>query len=407
MAESKAPTIDALAVAYLSAQGKNQVEIADALGLSQSSVSRLYKEVKGQFITKTFCEDKVGSAQMKLVLQRVSPKHVLGDKLQELAAKTEGGRAPVVYSVPMPPTDDHARNMEEFALQAAPIVKELLQRVRKTVGVAWGNTIWQTTQVLRTLVHHPWRQKDFPIDFIPLCGDPMLNSLERYADRTSSRVASELSKIVNGEIVRPIWLGLVPAFLPRNRFSKKDMKVLDRFIHLIPQYGRVFGAQKPRSRGGAPLAQDLDMILTAAGSSKHPIGFGRGPLLHLEDREAEVLASHIYGDIGGVFVPKPYRNEKKPAEKPKPHPLVQELTRLWTGLKMEHLMACATRSFAEESGQGGRPGVTLLAFEKDLDIIVLEAVRRGLVNHLIVGSHLEAALLDRLKDMPSPPGSPV
>ncbi len=355
MPPSKEPGIDELSVAYLAAEGKNQIEIARILNLSQSAVSRLYTTVKKTHIKTTFCEEKVSADTLQQIRRRTS-RHDLEDRLKELARKN-GQEGPVVHSIFMPEGSDRTPPVELFAARAAPVVYNLVKQVRKSVGVAWGNTLWQTTQHLRSFVEAPWR-KEAPIEFIPLCGDPLVDTLnaKRYADRTSSRIASELSKIVNGDGPQPAWLGLVPAFIPRT-FSEREKKVIDRLIDLVPYYGRIFGPRNRNKRHERPLAEDLDMILTAAGDSERPVGFGQGPLLQLEADEAKELGEHIYGDIGGVLIPKLDHTSKKTAPGQK---LVEELSGLWTGLKMEHLEVCARQAFAEHGDRGKMPGVTLL-----------------------------------------------
>jgi len=391
MADPKRVSIEALSVAYLAAGGKTQIEIARILGLSQTAVSRMYSEVRTTYVKTTFCEDKVDREVLEKIRRRTS-RHHLEDRLKALAEKN-GHQGPMVHSIFLPDVSDDAPQVHRFAVEAAPGVYNLLKQVRKTVGVAWGNTLWQTTQHLRTFLEGPWRQ-DFPIEFIPLCGDPLVDSVkaQRYADRTSSHIASELSKIVNGDGPRPLWLGLVPAFIPRT-FNGSERRAIDRFIDLGPHYGRIFGPRNRSQGTERPLAEDLDMILTAAGSSKYPVRFGQGPLLQLEDGAAKMLEDCIHGDIGGALVPKFDQSDKKKAPGQN---LVAELNGLWTGLKMEHLKVCAQSAFAEDSGRGKRPGVTLLAYRKELGDVVCQAVRWGLVNHLIIGSPLEAAIENAL-----------
>jgi hypothetical protein len=397
MPDSKEPTIDELAVAYLAAEGRTQMEIARTLNLSQSAVSRLYATVKQTHIRTIFCTEKVSAGAMQEILRRTS-RHALEARLKELAGNN-GQQGPVVHSIFVP---EGSLSVEQFAEGAAPVVHNLMKQVRKTVGVAWGSVLWQTTQKLRAIVEGPWREKN-PVGFIPLCGDPLVDSLktEINIDRTSSRIASELSRIVNGDAQRPEWLGLVPAFIPRT-FSERDRKVIDRLIDLVPFYGRIFGPRDRNKSHARPLAEDLDMILTAAGDSVHPVGFGQGPLLQLEPDAAKELGKHIHGDIGGVLIPNFDQQSKRitPGQK-----LVKELTDLWTGLKMEHLEACARQAFAEDADRGKRPGVTLLGYRKELADVVLQAVQRGLVNHLIVGSPLESAIEKKLPLKPATPSS--
>jgi hypothetical protein len=382
---TKQPPLQALAVAYLTAQGRRQKDIAQILNISQAAVSRLYKEVKDVYIETKFREDQVDQQILEQIRRMAAPE-AIGAKLKALA-EVSGNPGPIVYRIPT--AGEYP--VEEFASAAAAICKELLSRARATVGVAWGNTIWHVSQALRVLPpQSPWRQQS-PIEFVPLCGDPLMDSVEVYADRTSSRIASELSKTVNGDVARrPAWLGLVPAFIPRNTFADSELRVIDRLIDLVPQYGRIFGARVPSGTAKQPTAADLDMILTAAGSAEHPVGFGQSPLLKLESKEAKILTENIFGDIGGVLVPKP--RERRGTESAT-HPLVQELTRHWTGLKMEHLSACSARAFHHGGALGDRPGVVLLGFGADRAPVVVNAVRRGLVNHLVLGTDLESAVL--------------
>jgi hypothetical protein len=387
MPESPEEDIDALCVAYLAAQGRTQIDIARTLNLSQSAVSRLYARVKDTYIKTVFCEEKLSAEMSQKVRLRTCP-HAVEERLKALAKKYDQ-EGPVVHSIFIRAGSDEVEQFEQFAAGAAPIVLNLLKQVRKTVGVAWGRTLWQTAQHLRSLVEAPWRATD-PINFIPLCGEPLVDTqnAQAYADRTSSRIASELSRIANGDKPRPVWLGAVPAFIPRT-FSERDQKVIDRLIDLVPYYGRIFGPRNRKRRHERPLVEDLDMILTAAGDSKHPVGFGKTPLLQLDAREAQELTDQIYGDIGGVLIPKTNPNSKKITSGKS---LVGELTHLWTGLKMEHLQLCARQAFAEHGDHGRRPGVTLLGYREGLADLVCQAVQRGLVNHLIIGSALEPTI---------------
>ena len=221
-----------------------------------------------------------------------------------------------------------------------------------------------------------------------------MDSDDVYADRTSSRIASELSKTVNGDNARrPVWLGLVPAFIPRNTFTPEELKIIGRFIDLVPQYDRIFGPRDSTGSAAQAVAANLHMILTSAGSAEHPVGFGRSPLLRLAEDEAKMLTESIYGDIGGVLVPKLVC---APGENPVPNPLLEQIALHWTGLRMTHLKSCSAQAFAQDNASGVRPGVVLLGFGADRAHVAVEAARLGLVNHLIVGSDLATAIDDLL-----------
>jgi len=384
--------IDALAAAALAAQGNTQIEIAAALDLSQSAVSRLLRSVQDYIhIERRFRWDALEASVQQEVRRRISHRDI-GDRVAQLA-REHGQPAPTVHVAPVGEAAQPGLRFDTFAGHAAMTLRELLEEVRGRVGVAWGSTLWHTTQALRSILpQHPFRER-IPIEFVPLCGDPLIDSKdlhERYADRTSSRIVSELSKAVNGDEPRPAWLGLVPAFIPRE-FKGKEIKVIDRLIDLVPQYPRIFGPRiAPPRPMPAPIAGDLHMVITAAGPSKRPLGFGRNPLLGLSEAESARLAANIHGDIGGVLLPRLTDGPGKQGHEPAPHPLVQELTRRWTGLKIEHLKECSSRAFSERSKS--RPGVTLLSFGADHVGVVLETVRLGLANHLIIGSDLEEAM---------------
>jgi len=324
--------------------------------------------------------------------------HEIGDRLARLA-RDHGHPPPSVVVAPMGDVTDLGAQFDTFATHAAMALRDLLEEVRGRVGVAWGSTLWHTTQALRSILpQRPFRER-IPVEFVPLCGDPLIDSQERYADRTSSRIVSELSKAVNGDEPRPPWLGLVPAYIPRT-FKPHQIRVIEQLIDLAPQYPRIFGPRtKPSRPMPAPIADDLHMIITAAGPAKRPLGFGRNPLLGLSDAESKLLAENIHGDIGGVLLPRPPGPPGDSAPEPQPHPLVLELTARWTGLRIEHLKACATRAFAEQSKS--RPGVALLSFGVSHAEVVLEAVRQGLVNQLIIGSDLEEVISRALP--PAPP----
>src|ERR1035441_10456042 len=269
-------SIDALAAAALAAQGKTQIEIAAALELSQSAVSRLLRDVQDYIrIERSFDWDRLTPTVQQEVRRRMSHREI-GDRVAGLAREF-GQPAPDVHVVPLEAVTELGPQFDAFAAHAAQVLRDLLEEVRGRVGVAWGSTIWHTTQALRSILpQRPFRER-IPIEFVPLCGDPLIDSQERYADRTSSRIVSELSKAVNGDEPRPAWLGLVPAFIPRT-FKRNEIRVIDRLIDLAPQYPRIFGPRIAPSRPmAAPIAGDLHMIITAAGPSKRPLGFGRNP----------------------------------------------------------------------------------------------------------------------------------
>jgi DNA-binding transcriptional regulator LsrR (DeoR family) len=391
MPASREVSIDALAAAALSAQGKTQIEIAATLELSQSAVSRYLRDVQDYlWIERRFQWDKLEPSVQQEVRRRMSPREIT-ERVARLA-KEHDQPAPTVHVVPVGEKQDKGSQFETFAAHAAVELRNLLEDVQGRVGVAWGSTLWHTTQALRAILPQRPLRELAPIEFVPLCGDPLIDASkdqESYADRTSSRIVSDLSEAVNGDKSRPAWLGLVPAYIPPVFTRKGEIQVIDRLIDLVPRYPEIFG---PRTGDPPhpPIAGDLHMIITAAGPSKRPRGFGTNALLGLDQKQTQELAENIYGDIGGVLLPRLKDAPGKRGDKSAPHPLVRELTNRWTGLRLEHLKACSARAFSERSRS--RPGVTLLCFGDSHVEVVKEAVRTGLVNQLIIGSDLEEAL---------------
>jgi DNA-binding transcriptional regulator LsrR (DeoR family) len=380
------PSIDELAVAFLAARGYNQTEIAKMLGLSQPAVSRLMQRVKDDYLQLRFCEERLQPEQMARVQRRVMASR-LASQLERIA-RENGHPCPAVHIVPVEDPQD-VRSV--FAARAAVVLKDMLSRVAPgesvesaNVGVAWGNTLARVCHELRLLPPRtPWRVS--PIRFVPLCGDPVIDEAQPHADRTASRIAADLNEIVNATSLRPPWLGLVPAFIPRPWDNLENPQIRG-FCQGLPGYKKVFGN---KAEGIVGLVENLDMIITAAGTDSFPLG-GTSFLLDLLPEEATALTAGIYGDIGGVLLPKrpDHPSEGLSAQ------VIGDLTNRWQGMKIEHLENCARKAFETDYVNGNRPGVTLLSYRKDKREVILEGVKRGLLNHLIISSDLAKELED-------------
>jgi hypothetical protein len=275
----------------------------------------------------------------------------------------------------------------DFAHQAAPYVASLLMRDSvKNCGVTWGYMLSDLCIALRQL-NRPARWKKEEVGINPLSGDPIRERSKGESPAlTSSNIAAELGRIVNGEQYRAPWLGLVPAFIPEE-FSPRAVAVIDRMVYMVPDYATIFGKEKTKPE--ACLAGRLDMLLTSVGTVENPLGFGNGRLLASLGPKLTALKSEIRGDIGGVLLPR---------DKTRPSPLVSMIERRWKGIRRGHLQACARRA-AGEDPLSGRPGVVLLSLGKERAEAVAAAVAEGLVNHLVVDQELETALEERLANL--------
>jgi len=371
------------AVAYLAAQGSTQTEIARTLNVSQSAVSRLLAKVEEEkaYLVKQppyrFKDEAVGPELMREVLRRVSPKQI-ADDLDTLARKNGCLRGPVVRVFPINRSTEasQADRFRAFAAQAAPYVYSLINRdTVKICGVMWGYMLHDLAGELRKL-QADWKRTEVRV--VPLSGDPVQQSQEPPS-LTSSNIAAELGRIVNGETYRAPWLGVVPALIPEV-FKGRDRKAIERFIKMVPDYEAIFGKDVDDERA---LANHLDALLSSVGTNARPLGFGSGRLLASLGRRVESLKSDIYGDLGGVLLP---RDVSQPTD------LVRTIETCWTGIKRSHMERCAKRG-ATDDVHSGRPGTIILSLGADRAPVIAAAVSQGLVNHLIIDQELEQALL--------------
>ena len=86
--------------------------------------------------------------------------------------------------------------------------------------------------------------------------------------------------------------------------------------------------------------------------------------------------------MGGVCFPRPNLN-RAAAQK------LESVDKRWTGLRIEHLIACAKRS---ENPFKGPPGVVVISSGKARASFIYELVKRGLINHLIIDDVLAQEL---------------
>jgi hypothetical protein len=258
-----------------------------------------------------------------------------------------------------------------FAKSAAPHVRALLDR-SSICGVTWGRMLMNVIQALGESPSTA-RAKGLA-EFIPLAGEPMGNEPTKSS---SSTLASDLARILRAESYHARSLTMVPAFIPKE-FTAPERKVLAKLIARSADYGDIFGRAGRRGRD-AGLVYRLDCVITSVGYK--PLGFQLGSVLDSAERE------WFIGDVGGVLLEKPglKTGARRRAEK---------VVARWTGLTADSLLACATR--ARVTGAEGGPGVVVISAGPERARVVLEAVGRGLVNHLLIDVALEQALADLL-----------
>ena len=86
------------------------------------------------------------------------------------------------------------------------------------------------------------------------------------------------------------------------------------------------------------------------------------------------LRSLIAVEVGGVCIPRPDLTTREQC-------VFDTIQGSWTGLRLEHLETCARRNTDPNTGS---PGVVVVSAGPNRAKSILELIKRGMVNHLIV-----------------------
>jgi DNA-binding transcriptional regulator LsrR (DeoR family) len=364
--------LEAQTAAYLYSLGNDQARIKEVLGVSQGEVSRLLATARreGWLQMRCILPDGVVQEIEQLVFAN---RNQLRDRLDHEARAHD---APPVRGIRVLPggaaaTDPAGWNLrlERFGRAAAARFQELLPRMRVT-GVAWGKTIAGLVGGLRQSPPQGQSPAE-PVHFFPITGEPLTNP---DPETSSSTLSHRLNEIVNGGKGMFHSLAAVPAFVPA-KFPKKSREAIRAFLAEIFGYRAIFDRRQPQK----PLIDQVDSIITGVGTvSAEASGRLLDDRMRAEETTKEQLAKLVIGDIGGVFVPRSPRNET-----------VRGINERWTGATLADFAGCA-RAAAQNNH---RVGVIVLAVGKAKAQIVLECVRLGLVNELIIDHELAQALL--------------
>jgi len=370
-----------LAAAFLAGRGHAQKEIAEILDLSQATVSRMLEQARREEFLRSeirFAEEKLDLSTLQRVRQ-VTQRRELDEQLTRLATRLALPGKPelLVFSSGDQTQENIDKRLLTFSRHAAPYIKELIA-CSHFCGVTWGSTVWNLVGGLRNLyARPPWANRE--ITFVPLSGEP-LGSLP--TSHSSSSLANELAKCVNGEAHTALSISMVPAFIPQG-FTKAQLEGVWKLIRLVDAYDQIFAAARKETK---PLVQRCDMILTSIGPAAKPLGYGGGgKLFETGNLKIEVLRKIVLGDMGGVCFPRP--DLTKPERE-----IVRNINERWTGVKQEHLMSCAQRAFASKL-ESPIPGIVVAAIGAEKADFIFEAIMMGVINHLIIDETLEKRLI--------------
>jgi hypothetical protein len=104
--------------------------------------------------------------------------------------------------------------------------------------------------------------------------------------------------------------------------------------------------------------------LTSISTEERPLGFDDDRLIRAAGIRKERLNDLVIGDLCGIVIPRPNLDSQSKSE-------IENIMARWTGARVEHLEACATRA------QKGAPGVIVLAIGANKASVVHEGLRRG------------------------------
>jgi DNA-binding transcriptional regulator LsrR (DeoR family) len=432
--------------AVLRSQGKRQKRIATLLQVSQGTVSKLLKIAKEKKILlprRPVC--LLDSEEVQGIERELFNFKGLVGTLRKLAEhedwprKLPEGNLHVFWAgadTKRLPGQDHA--VRNWGRAAAAAVHSILERCAKaaganpppTVGVTWGRHLRSVTD---GLLHLDKRELPSPVEFVPLRGlrlsvtkphdesvfteHPALSStalvgdLHKALNHTQGDAALEPPDIKHWLPV-PDLIPFDPTLADFDHVPKKGEEQLGkregdwlcgvkRAYGLIDSYRRIFGASLDDE--GA-LANQLSGILTALGPPGGSRSFspGGGDYGGVPQWWTEWFS---HGDIGGVLLPKEPGEIEEAAKKVLVQLNVktslahvnQQFARLAehsASVQLPHIRHCA------DNAQGAhRPGVIGLAIGEDRAIAVLTALRRGLLNHVIIDPDLGRRLLRKAKEI--------
>ena len=350
---------DTYRTAYLTFLGEKQAKIAEIIGCKQPQVARhlrLAREnqlLELRLVEEAFPQDLLGE------LKRLYGGKELADTLESRLRSFGSGRSKhrtnllSVHVINLN-HDVEAPDIDSGFLKAASRrVFHLLADARH-VGVAWGTT-------LRDLVEKGdlSRARAGALSVSPICGD--LHYLEDFDPLSASttlaaRIAGALH--ASGKAVN---LTRVDAFCDFDAGLPEDVYRENR------HYREMFiGSDDKPAR-----IKRIDTVLTGLGSVGNPLGRGREELKRRYDLSDDDIRTLFLGDIGGVLL----------VDLDGPHlGLARRIARQWTGIR-ESTLARIARNAAKADAQ---PGVIALACGASKGPVILEAVTRGLVNHLVI-----------------------
>ena len=407
-------------VAYLCAEGVSQKRIAGLLALSPSMVSRLVDQAKKAALLEETVRCLLPDEEQAQLREEVFGSEKLRTKLKRLANRMG---VPSLTHLQIIPTGQEIEGdlswdqaVVVFGHKAAPYCLELISACQN-VGVTYGRTLAALANGLQELATASFRTKR-PIAFVPLWGEP-LRPWEKPASMifrdparlSSSGLAATLHGIFHEHVQRagdsledrrPLSLDFVPAFRPE-RYPEDRFRVVLEFASSVSSYADIFWGPEDRRRAGTEpqdpesagcqaggldtsdtskpaLVEELDAIITSVGSKDQPGRFWSGEFWQQGDIDLAQLCRGALGDLGGAFIVDPQAEEDC-------RDYVAAVNERWNGVREDHFRSCAVRARESDS-----PGVIVFAVGAVRAKVILQCLKLGLINHLVLDSDCAQAL---------------
>ena len=227
--------------AYLHYKGFTEKAIARVMGCATTTVNNRLKEAKetGLIVEeKRFDQCKMADPCRFDDLQLLNYTVLLGNELgkrstrfHELTVLDSGGAGRSDSALKL--------RLHQFGHKVASLTKHLFQR-STIVGVSWGATLAAVVQALQSAPSASG-PKHRSITFVPTCGEPLE---VRRRENSSSFLAAELDRCVNGTLDNSFSLSGIPAVIPLHFHNRQQHDfVIRRFFEDATAYGDIFGKQ--------------------------------------------------------------------------------------------------------------------------------------------------------------------
>lgn len=364
--------------AYLYSKQQDQKTIANQLHISQSQVSRLLRQAIDQGLLvrrfefnqegitkKRFQEIKNFQAPIQLIENlKIINRNLINVKIFDSGSSH----------------DSYSERLIPFAHNASSYLKDLLAEVN-IIGVTWGNTLSNLVDALAR--RDSYTPSLVPKFFVPLCAELLGVASEQYH---STMIADRLNEIVNKIKSEHLSLSGISAFIPKylatRELDKDEIALLWDIVKDSHNYRAIFVEFEDEE----PFINKLDCILTSLG----PIDAPFGPSILSEQLEKvfpplEKIKSEIIGDIGGILLK---RESNETNEVDQQVTLLKDLEEMWTGITFKQMKDIADKSAASENMQG----VVVFAHGKNKAPVLFEAIKRGLVNQIVIDFELSKEL---------------